>query len=67
MDTVSIYDTQQAGPVCLLTKLHYDEFTDMSWYAGLCNGLHLNDSDPFVAGPPMASASSSLREMGTAQ
>lgn len=31
MDTVTIYDTQQAGPVCLLTKLHYDEFTDMSW------------------------------------
>lgn len=33
MDTVAIYDTQQAGPVCLLTKLHYDEFTDMSWSA----------------------------------
>ncbi|KAI0649790.1 WD40 repeat-like protein [Trametes meyenii] len=31
MDTVMIYDTQQVGPVCLLTKLHYDEFTDMSW------------------------------------
>ncbi|KIJ64823.1 hypothetical protein HYDPIDRAFT_89390 [Hydnomerulius pinastri MD-312] len=31
MDTVAIYDTQQAGPVCLLTKLHYDEFTDMTW------------------------------------
>ncbi|KAK0499902.1 WD40 repeat-like protein [Armillaria luteobubalina] len=31
MDTVAIYDTQQAGPVCLLTKLHYDEFTDASW------------------------------------
>ncbi|THH32836.1 hypothetical protein EUX98_g1331 [Antrodiella citrinella] len=31
MDTVTIHDTQQAGPVCLLTKLHYDEFTDMSW------------------------------------
>ena len=31
MDTIMIYDTQQAGPVCLLTKLHYDEFTDMSW------------------------------------
>ncbi|EPQ50803.1 WD40 repeat-like protein [Gloeophyllum trabeum ATCC 11539] len=30
-DTVSIHDTQQAGPVCLLSKLHYDEFTDMSW------------------------------------
>ena len=31
MDSVAIYDTQQAGPVCLLTKLHYDEFTDLSW------------------------------------
>jgi chromatin assembly factor 1 subunit B len=31
MDTVAIYDTQQAGPVCMLTKLHYDEFTDMTW------------------------------------
>ncbi|KAF8909695.1 WD40-repeat-containing domain protein [Gymnopilus junonius] len=31
MDTVAIYDTQQATPLCLLTKLHYDEFTDMSW------------------------------------
>jgi chromatin assembly factor 1 subunit B len=33
MDTVAIYDTQQAGPVCMLTKLHYDEFTDMTWLA----------------------------------
>ncbi|KAI0049498.1 WD40 repeat-like protein [Auriscalpium vulgare] len=31
MDTVAIHDTQQSGPVCVLTKLHYDEFTDMSW------------------------------------
>ncbi|KAF8916728.1 WD40-repeat-containing domain protein [Mucidula mucida] len=31
MDTVAIYDTQQAGPICLLTKLHYDEFTDATW------------------------------------
>ena len=31
MDSVAIYDTQQASPICLLTKLHYDEFTDMSW------------------------------------
>ena len=31
MDTVTIYDTQQASPFCLLSKLHYDEFTDMSW------------------------------------
>ncbi|KAF5350455.1 hypothetical protein D9756_008642 [Leucocoprinus leucothites] len=32
MDAVAIYDTQQAGPVCLLTKLHYDEFTDMTCF-----------------------------------
>jgi chromatin assembly factor 1 subunit B len=31
MDTVAIYDTQQASPICLLTKLHYDEFTDLAW------------------------------------
>lgn len=31
MDTITIHDTQQAGPICLLTKLHYDEFTDMAW------------------------------------
>lgn len=31
MDTVAIYDTQQTAPVCLLTNLHYDEFTDTTW------------------------------------
>lgn len=31
MDTVAIYDTQQSGPFCMLTKLHYDEFTDVTW------------------------------------
>ena len=31
MDTITIHDTQQATPLCLLTKLHYDEFTDMAW------------------------------------
>lgn len=31
LDTVAIHDTQQAGPVCLLSKLHYDSFTDMAW------------------------------------
>jgi len=30
-DSVTIHDTQQAGPICLLTKLHYDSFTDMAW------------------------------------
>lgn len=39
MDTVAIHDTQQAGPVCLLTKLHYDEFTDMSWYVPFCHNF----------------------------
>ncbi|KAJ8597669.1 WD40 repeat-like protein [Rhizopogon salebrosus TDB-379] len=31
MDAVAIYDTQQSSPICMLTKLHYDEFTDASW------------------------------------
>ncbi|OCB91854.1 WD40 repeat-like protein [Sanghuangporus baumii] len=31
MDTITIHDTQQASPIALLTKLHYDEFTDMAW------------------------------------
>ncbi|KAJ4001963.1 WD40 repeat-like protein [Lentinula boryana] len=31
MDAVVIYDTQQSTPVCMLSKLHYDEFTDASW------------------------------------
>ncbi|KAJ7742634.1 hypothetical protein B0H16DRAFT_1693788 [Mycena metata] len=30
IDTVAIYDTQQAGPVRLLTKLLYDGFTDLT-------------------------------------
>ncbi|KAG8926328.1 hypothetical protein FRC02_008962 [Tulasnella sp. 418] len=30
-DTVMIYDTQQAGPVCMFTNLHYQSFTDMVW------------------------------------
>jgi chromatin assembly factor 1 subunit B len=30
-DTVAVHDTQQAGPVCLMAKLHYDSFTDLAW------------------------------------
>ncbi|KAG8925255.1 hypothetical protein FRC01_010447, partial [Tulasnella sp. 417] len=30
-DTIVVYDTQQAGPVCLFTNLHYASFTDMAW------------------------------------
>ncbi|KAJ6454497.1 hypothetical protein C8R47DRAFT_224120 [Mycena vitilis] len=47
MDTVAIYDTQQAGPVCLLTKLHYDEFTDLTWSPdGQCLMLASRDGRP---------------------
>lgn len=45
MDTVAIYDTQQAGPVCLLTKLHYDEFTDMTWYVRTLSHFYRCESD----------------------
>ncbi|KAJ3768865.1 WD40 repeat-like protein [Lentinula raphanica] len=31
MDAVVVYDTQQSTPICMLSKLHYDEFTDASW------------------------------------
>lgn len=40
MDAIAIHDTQQAGPICLLTKLHYDEFTDMSWCVFFFNSPH---------------------------
>lgn len=30
-DTVMVYDTQQAGPICMFTNLHYSSFTDMAW------------------------------------
>ena len=45
MDTVAIYDTQQAGPVCMLTKLHYDEFTDLTWYVVI--DMSLDSADFF--------------------
>ncbi|KAG8979227.1 hypothetical protein FRB94_012472 [Tulasnella sp. JGI-2019a] len=30
-DSVMVYDTQQAGPVCMFSNLHYSSFTDMAW------------------------------------
>ncbi|EIM87242.1 WD40 repeat-like protein [Stereum hirsutum FP-91666 SS1] len=43
-DTVTIYDTQQSGPVCILTNLHYREFTDMTWSPdGQCLMLSARD------------------------
>ena len=62
MDTVTIYDTQQAGPVCLLTKLHYDEFTDMSWFVKCClKRWSTHDRD--CIGLPMVRRSCSPHEM----
>ena len=65
MDTVAIYDTQQAGPVCLLTKLHYDEFTDMSWYVK----INVLDCSPINhrTGLLMVSVSSCHQGMGIAR
>ena len=30
-DSVLVYDTQQTSPVCVMSQLHYESFTDMSW------------------------------------
>lgn len=30
-DSVWIYDTQQAGPLCCFSNLHYAAFTDLAW------------------------------------
>lgn len=36
-DTVMIYDTQQSGPICMFTNLHYSAFTDVAWYVLSCD------------------------------
>jgi chromatin assembly factor 1 subunit B len=65
MDTIVIHDTQQAGPICMLTKLHYDEFTDMSWsvFHSSCLWAELKHA---TVGHLMASVSCSLPGTGTA-
>ncbi|WFD18443.1 Chromatin assembly factor 1 subunit [Malassezia caprae] len=30
-DSVWVYDTQQAGPICCFSNLHYASFTDLAW------------------------------------
>lgn len=35
LDAVYLYDTQQAGPICMFGNLHYAPFTDLSWYIPL--------------------------------
>jgi len=30
-DSVWVYDTQQAGPICCFSNLHYASFTDLTW------------------------------------
>lgn len=31
-DSVHVYDTQQAKPLCVVSNLHYATFTDLTWY-----------------------------------
>jgi chromatin assembly factor 1 subunit B len=31
-ESVYVYDTQQAGPLCMFGNLHYAPFTDVTWY-----------------------------------
>lgn len=31
LDAVFLYDTQQAGPICMFGNLHYAPFTDLTW------------------------------------
>ncbi|GJJ14783.1 hypothetical protein Clacol_009051 [Clathrus columnatus] len=42
MDTITVHDTQQTSPICMFSKLHYDEFTDMTWFV-ICRRLWLFD------------------------
>lgn len=51
MDTVAIYDTQQSGPICLLTKLHYDEFTDIAWLVRARDSSILADTGFYLRSP----------------
>lgn len=30
-ESVLLYDTQQSGPLAIISGLHYDEFTDIAW------------------------------------
>lgn len=32
LNAVFLYDTQQAGPICMFGNLHYAPFTDLTWY-----------------------------------
>jgi chromatin assembly factor 1 subunit B len=31
-DAIHIYDTQQQGPLCIVSNLHFATFTDVTWY-----------------------------------
>lgn len=67
-DTIVVYDTQQAGPVCLFTNLHYASFTDMAWWVLrllYCVTSGCADVLDCGAGRPMVNRSCSLRRMGT--
>lgn len=34
-DAVSVYDTQQQTPLCVVSNLHYATFSDLTWYLDL--------------------------------
>ncbi|KAI5480720.1 hypothetical protein MNV49_007647 [Pseudohyphozyma bogoriensis] len=60
LDSVFLYDTQQAGPICMFSNLHYAPFTDLTWSSdgqtlvvssqdGYCSVIAF---DPFELGTP---------------
>lgn len=68
LDCVFLYDTQQAGPICVFGNLHYAPFTDLSWCATLSSHSFLTELIPFTTqtGPLTARRSSSPRRTATA-
>lgn len=64
LDAVFLYDTQQAGPICMFGNLHYAPFTDLSWFV---LPLIVPTSADSGTGHQMDRRWSSRRRMGTAR
>ncbi|THY16602.1 WD40 repeat-like protein [Aureobasidium pullulans] len=47
-DSVHVYDTQQAKPLCVVSNLHYATFTDLTW-SNDGNTLLMTSSDGFCS------------------
>jgi chromatin assembly factor 1 subunit B len=43
-ESVYVYDTQQAGPICIFGNLHYAPFTDVTWYVSSFDKHSLADA-----------------------